>query len=503
MAVKNNNMSSDYRRYRFYEILPGLSIWGTLLAALFLAFFKPIWMIYGIIVFDVYWAIRVFYFSFYVILSWRRFRRALKTNWVQKLYKECDGKWQQKKNVIFLPMYNESFSVVSETLSALSRASFPAKEIYVVIAGEARKQKHWEEVQVKVKEKFNTVFADLIFYTHPEGLAGEIPGKGSNINYAEKKFKKYADDHGWSYGDIIVSVFDVDTVVHPEYFAHLTYLYCLHPDPTRSSFQPVTLYNNNLWDSPAILRIMAFGTTFWMMFSLARLDNLVTFSSHSMSFQAIIDCDGHAKNIVSEDSHIFFQCWLKNSSNYEVTPLYIPVSMDTVRDESLWKSLKNLYLQQRRWAWGTENIPFLLWEFKKHPEIKWYKKFALLFHEWEGKWSWGVVAILLTFLGRIPLWVASEEVRQSALFFNTPYVLENLMSLAMIGMFISAILSMLLLPPRPESHKLYKYLFMVVQWALLPVSMILFSAIPCLDAVTHLMFGKYLGFNVSAKKRAT
>ena len=76
------------------------------------------------------------------------------------------------------------------------------------------------------------------------------------------------------------------------------------------------------------------------------------------------------------------------------------------------------------------------------------------------------------------------------------------MSLAMLGMFISAILGMLLLPPRPESHRAYRYLFMLVQWALLPVSLVLFSAIPCLDAITHLMFGKYLGFNVSAKKRA-
>jgi len=494
-------MLSDYRRYRFYEILPGLSIWGTLLTALFLAFFKPIWMIYGIIVFDVYWVIRVLYFSFYLILSWRRFRRAIKIKWLDKLNQECGDKYHDLKNVVFLPMYNESAVVVAETLSALMRSSYPKEDLYVVISGEARKQKHWDEVHSKIAEQFKGVFADLIFYTHPEGLSGEIAGKGSNINYAEKEFKKYADQKGWDYGKIIVSIFDIDTVVHPEYFSHLTYLYCVHPNPTKSSFQPITLYNNNLWDSPAILRIMAFGTTFWMMFSLARVENLVTFSSHSMSFQAIIDCGGHARNIVSEDSHIFFQCWLKNSGNYEVTPLYVPVSMDTVRDESVWKSLKNLYLQQRRWAWGSENISFLLWEFRKHPEIPWIKKFVLLFHEWEGKWSWGVVAILLTILGRIPLWVASEEVRQSALFFNTPYVLESLMSLAMVGMFLSALLGMLLLPPRPESHGFYKYLFMLVQWALLPVSLILFSAIPCLDAITHLMFGKYLGFNVSAKKR--
>jgi hypothetical protein len=76
------------------------------------------------------------------------------------------------------------------------------------------------------------------------------------------------------------------------------------------------------------------------------------------------------------------------------------------------------------------------------------------------------------------------------------------MTMAMSGLLISMIIGMLLLPPRPQQHRRYMYLFMILQWALTPVSLLLFSAIPCLDAVTHLMMGRYLGFNVSVKKRA-
>ena len=215
-----------------------------------------------------------------------------------------------------------------------------------------------------------------------------------------------------------------------------------------------------------------------------------------------MDCGGHSKDIISEDSRIFYQCWLRYNGDYEVTPLYIPVSMDTVRDESWWRSLKNLYLQQRRWAWGTEHIPYLLWQFRLNKKISWTKKVTTLFHEWEGKWSWAVVAILITLIGRLPLWVAGDEVRQSALFFNAPNILEVLMTMAMLGLFVSAIMSMLILPRRPGNQPRHRYLFMILQWALVPVSLILFSSLPCLDAVTHLMFGKYLGFNVSVKKRS-
>ncbi len=494
-------MLSPYHRYRLYEILPGLSIWFTLVLGLFLSFFRPLWMIYIIIIFDVYWVLRVVYFSFYTILSWSRFHKAIKLDWFTMLKNEIPA-WASKVNVVFLPIYNEEYEVVKATLDALSASSYPMEHLYVVLSGEARTLQHWQKIQAEVKKDFGSSFAGLLFYTHPDGLAGEIPGKGSNIHHAEWEFKKFADDKGWKYEDIIISVFDIDTIVHPQYFAHLTYMYLKHPNPTRSSFQPITLYNNNLWDSPAVLRVMAFGTTFWMLFSLARLDNLVTFSSHSMSFKAAIDVGGHAKDIISEDSRIFFQCWLHYGGAYEVSPLYLPVSMDTVRDDRIWNSLRNLYLQQRRWAWGVENISFLLWEYRKHPEISWHKKLVTLFHEWEGKWSWAVVAILITILGRLPLWVAGDQVRQSALFFNTPHVLEILMTLAMVGLLVSLVISMLLLPPRPEHRGQHHYLFMMLQWALTPVSLLLFSSIPCLDAVTHLMLGRYLGFNVSVKKRS-
>jgi len=500
LAENKNNMLTDYQKYRLYEILPGLSIWLTLLGGIFLSIVKPLWMIYFVLVFDTYWVLRVVYFSLYLLVSWRRFRKSLKTEWFVKLKKEFPD-WERRKNVIIIPMATEPYEVLESTLDAFLTSTYPAEKMYLVISGEERKKENWDAVRKKIQENYTGKFADLICYTHPKDLPDEIPGKGSHTNYIEFEFQKYVDVKGWDYKDVIVSYFDSETVAHPQYFSHLAYMYCRHPRPERSSFQPVALYNNNIWESPSFLRIMAFGTTFWTLFSLARMDDLVTFSSHSMSFKAAMDVGGHDKKIVSEDSRIFYQCWLKYNTDYEVTPLYIPVSMDTVREDSFWKSLKNLYFQQRRWAWGVEHVPFLLWELRKYPQISRWKKFSVIFHEWEGKWSWAVVAIFISLLGRLPLWIAGEDIRQSALYFNLPYVLEVMMTMAMSGMFLSAILSFLILPALPKGQGKHKYLIMLGQWILLPVSLIFFSAIPCIDAVTHLMFGKYLGFNISIKKR--
>lgn len=494
-------MLSDYQRYRLYEILPGLTVWGTLILAILLSFFYPLSMIYFIIIFDVYWVLKVFNFAFYLIVSWSRFRKAQKIDWRDALIHDIPEVYT-KQHIVFLTVFNETWDVVESAVASVARAVYKAEHFTIVIAGEERQAAHCKDIFEKIKTQFSHSFGQILFTLHPSNLPNEIPGKGSNLHYAEGEIKKYIDQKGWKYEDVIVTVFDIDTVCHPQYFAYLTYVYCTHPNPTRSSYQPIALYNNNMWESPSVLRIMAFGTTFWMMMSLARQDSLVTFSSHSMSFKALFDAGFHDKRIVSEDSRIFYQCLLKYNGKYEVTPLYIPVSMDTVRDDSWWQSIQNLYRQQRRWAWGVEHVPYLLWEFRKKGSlIPWYQKFKWLFIEWEGKWSWCMAALIITILGRFPLWVASPSIRQSALYFNAPHLLEILMTCAMGGLILSAILSLPLLPPRPQSHPRHLYLIMLLQWVLLPVSMIFIAAIPGIDAVTHLMFGKYLGFNISQKKR--
>ncbi|MBT3538831.1 hypothetical protein HOF40_04330 [Candidatus Parcubacteria bacterium] len=494
-------MLTDYQRYRIYEILPGLTIWLTLILGILLSFVKPLWMIYFIILFDIYWVLKVINFAFYLITAWFRFHRVKRVDWKDALHHEIPD-YETKKHVVFLTVYNESWDVVKSAMQSVCDACYDHSKFTIVVAGEEKNKEHCEQIFQHVEQTFGDCFTDTVFTLHPSGLEGEIPGKGSNLHFAETQMKEYIDARGWNYDDIIVTVFDIDTVCHSGYFAYLTYLYCTHPNPTRSSFQPIALYNNNMWESPSILRIMAFSTTFWTMMSLARQDSLVTFSSHSMSFRALVDAGFHEKRIVSEDSRIFYQCLLKYDGEYEVTPMYMPVSMDTVRDDRWWQSIKNLYAQQRRWAWGVEHVPYLLWEFrKKGNKIPLWKKFKWIFVEWEGKWSWCLAALIITILGRLPLWVAGPAVRQSALFFNAPHLLEVLMLTAMTGLMLSAILSIPVLPKRPEVHPKHMYIIMLLQWILLPVAMILVAAIPAIDAVTHLMFGRYLGFNVSQKKR--
>ena len=80
-------------------------------------------------------------------------------------------------------------------------------------------------------------------------------------------------------------------------------------------------------------------------------------------------------------------------------------------------------------------------------------------------------------------------------------MVRNLLIFAMLGLVISSIIALSLTPPRPAHKSRFNYFVMALQWVMVPITMIVFSALPGLDAQTRLMLGKYMGFWVTPKKR--
>jgi cellulose synthase/poly-beta-1,6-N-acetylglucosamine synthase-like glycosyltransferase len=248
------------------------------------------------------------------------------------------------------------------------------------------------------------------------------------------------------------------------------------------------------------VRIVSFGTTFWLMNELTHPERVITFSSHSMSFRALVDVGFWDKTVVSEDSRIFLQCLIRYHGEYQVEPLYMPVYMNTVMTDSYFESLKNLYKQQRRWAWGVENIPYMLINFATDKLAKRTIRFKHLFFMIEGMYSWAVAPIFIFILGRLPLMIAGDDVRKLVFVQNSPFLLEGIMRLAMAGIFLSALLSFFLLPPKPKTTGAFSYAVMVIQWLMMPITILFFGSAPAIDAQTRLMLGKRLGFWVTPKK---
>ncbi len=490
----------ERRWYRRLEWVPASLVWMTLLGAVVLSIVKPLWAVDLIIAFDLYWFLRVLYFVIFLTSSWRKHRKALETDWEAEM-KKTPG-WEKLVHLVFLPTYKEALPVLQSTFRGLCEAKIPTARMIVMLAGEERAGREaFLERAEAIRREFGGRFMKLIVTVHPSDIVGEIAGKGSNLHHAGPLAQAAIDELGIPYEDVIVSTFDIDTVAHPQYFACLAKTYLETPDRLRCSYQPVVLYSNNIWDAMPVVRIAAFGTTFWLMSELVRPERLFTFSSHSMPFRALVDVGYWQPDIVSEDSRIFLQCFIRYGGDYRVVPLYVPVSMDAVMAPTWLGSLINLYKQQRRWAWGVEHFPYLALNFRKNKTIPLKKKLSTTWVLTEGMYTWATAPILIFLLGWLPLYVARLGGRSEALFQNAPHTLEIIMTFAMLGVFASAVLSLPLLPIRPPRHRKYQHLVMLLQWMLLPFTFILFGAVPAVEAQTRLMIGRRLGFWVTPKER--
>lgn len=491
---------SERRRYRWLEMFPGLFVWSTLGLAVLTSFFAPLWAIVFVLLFDVYWVIRVFYVMTYLILGYRRFHQALRVDWLARVRQHPE--WENIVHLIVVPTYQESLEVLRDTFQSLTAISYPLDRCLVVLATEERDAEHVRPIAETLRREYGRKFRDFLVTEHPANIVGEVAGKGANIAWAGRRVQERIDHLGIPYERIIVSTFDADSVAHPQYFSYLTYAFLTHPDRLHTSYQPIPLFHNNVWDAMALMRVVATSTTFWLLGDTMRPDRLFTFSSHSMPFTALVDVGFWQSDVVSEDSRIFLQCLIRYDGRYTVTPMYIPISMDAIQAPSPWRSLINQYKQIRRWAYGVENFPFMAWNFAHASSMSSWMKIKYLWNQFEGAFSWATAPLLILVLGWLPFHTGHASLENSVLAHNAPVVLQRLMLGAMVGLVAAAVISTAMLPQRSGGARWYQWVMMVGQWLLLPITMIVFGALPALESQTRLMLGKYLGFWVSEKTRS-
>jgi len=497
----------ERRLYRFFEMFVGLISLFVLFLAVFFSLKLPVWVAFFIIIYDTYWLFRTIYFYFHLKYGYDQMRKNEREDWIAKLesLRIKNGlnvnSWKDIYHLIIFPTYKEPIEIIEQTFNCLINTDYPKDKMIIVLACEEADRENAEIISKKIKDRFGNCFFKFLITWHPKNILGEIAGHGANDAWAGKKGKELIDSLNIPYERVIVSSFDIDSCVYPKYFSCLTYYYLTVDKPLRKSYQPIPLYLNNIWEAPSISRVFSFSSTFWHTMNQERPKSLVTFSSHSMSLNALIDVGFKQTNVVSDDSRIFWQCFFYYNGDYQVQPLYYPISMDANCDKDLLTTLKNIYKQQKRWVYGVGEVPYFLFASIKNKTIDWKKKLSMGFELIEGHVSWATSSILIFLLGWLPLYFGGPEFSQTLLSYNLPKITSRILTITMLGLIVSIYLSMLLLPERNKKQNKLKNIFMVFEWALIPFVMIFFSSLPALNAQWHWLTGKYMGFWVTPKTR--
>lgn len=530
---------------RLFSALPALLSWSILISLTLLSFFQPLYAAVWVVSLNIFWLMRIFYMTLFLVIAYAVLAVEKETNWIERCHLLKEGRsglavlqakildaWKRRRwkhwidlqnqerqlkevieqdiempaldsiyHVVIMAAAKEGREILEPGILGILRNQFPASRIVPIIAVEERSGRAQEAMALELRDKYKDSFYDFLVTVHPDGTPGEERVKGANVTYSAKEAAKFFRAKKIPFENIIISCFDADTVPSPQYFSALTYHFMRHPQRTRASFQPIPVYHNNILEAPAFVRVLETGSSFFQLIEATNPEKLVTFSSHSMSFKALVEIDYWPVDMISDDSAIFWKALIHYGGDYRVVPMYVTVSMDAVMGDSIWKTLVSVYKQKLRWAWGVENLPIVLRAFRKDSRISLAQKARYVIKLLEMHVSWATLGFLITFIGWLPGIFATQEFSSSVLFYNASRISSLIFNLASTTFIVTIIMAQMLLPKKKTRYPILKRLLYASEWLLIPFVFTFLSCLPALDAQTRLATTRMMHFQVTEKKR--
>lgn len=405
-------------------------------------------------------------------------------------------------HAVIMVAYNEGLETLIPTVEAVRDGSFDNERIIFVFGYEERGGEAMVENAKVLKEKFKDDFFEFITVMHPKDLKDEIQGKGPNLNFAAGELLGFVKKKKIPLKNIIVTSLDSDNKMSKWYLDYVAYQFIVHPNRQHLSYQPVSLFTNNIWDAPAPMRIIAISNSFFNIISSMRSHTLKNFASHSQPLLALSEMGFWSKKTIVEDGHQYWRSLFFFKGNYEVLPIHVAIYQDAVMEETLIKTLKAQFVQLRRWDYGASDVAYVgvrlfskdRKQIGKMPFLPLFAKFVRLL---EGHVTLAAISPMVAFGGWVPKIINSRS--KDLLTFNLPNTISLIQIFASVGLMTTILLSLKMLPPRPKEVKTPRIL-MILQWLLMPVVAIVYQSFAAFYSQTRLLTGNYMEkFDVTKK----
>lgn len=405
-------------------------------------------------------------------------------------------------HAVIMVAYNEGLETLIPTVEAVRDGSFDNERIIFVFGYEERGGEAMVENAKILKEKFKDDFFEFITVMHPKDLKDEIQGKGPNLNFAAGELLEFVKKKKIPLKNIIVTSLDSDNKMSKWYLDYVAYQFIVHPNRQHLSYQPVSLFTNNIWDAPAPMRIIAISNSFFNIISSMRSHTLKNFASHSQPLLALSEMGFWSKKTIVEDGHQYWRSLFFFKGNYEVLPIHVAIYQDAVMEETLIKTLKAQFVQLRRWDYGASDVAYVgvrlfSKDRKKIGEMPFLPLFAKFVRLLEGHVTLAAISPMVAFGGWVPKIINSRS--KDLLTFNLPNTISLIQIFASVGLMTTILLSLKMLPPRPKEVKTPRIL-MILQWLLMPVVAIVYQSFAAFYSQTRLLTGNYMEkFDVTKK----
>ena len=521
--------------YRFLEILPGMLSYAAVILLFLLSWLNPfLGALYCLIIIATT-LVKAVGVAFRTIQGYKVMKRAERVDWAERLadlenphdayerlrdrrdnsydfaehvqnlrlLSAVEGKSEPKPHEIYhaviMTAYNEGLETLVPSIEAVRDTTFTNERIIFVLAYEERGGEVMEQNAQELKKMFRGVFGKFLLVKHPDKLRGEIVGKGPNLTYAGKHLAEYVEKKRIPKENVIVTSLDSDNRVSEKYFDYVAYEFCVRPDRQHYSYQPVSLFMNNIWDAPAPMRVIELSNSFFNVITTMRPHLLRNFASHAQPLAALEGMDFWSKRTIVEDGHQYWRSLFYFEGKYAVVPIRVPIYQDAVISDTFVETLKAQFVQLRRWDYGASDVAYVgSYLFSQECKVPFWNLFPKFVRLLDGHVTLAIMAPIVAFGGWVPMLMNLGS--RGAMAFNLPNVVGLIQTIAMIGTIITVIISLQMLPKRPEKYKKNKSFLMVLQWILMPVTAIVYQSAAAFYSQTRLMLGRYMEkFDVTKK----
>ncbi|HKC04817.1 MAG TPA: glycosyltransferase family 2 protein [Patescibacteria group bacterium] len=495
--MRNFIIKHEHGILRALEIFPGLVSWNLILFPYWGILVFPVVVAYFILFFNIYWFYQSMQIAISSIISHTRIQAAKIYDWMPDIHGFPD--WEKVRHVVIIPTYKEPIYILERTLQSLVDQGFPTKQIVPVLAMEGKEVREERDSKFKIlNSKFGSKFAGLFMTVH-ELQMGEVAGKASNERYSAMSIKKnYIDAKKVDINYVTVTSCDADHKFHPKHFASLTFKFLDNPKRFKMFWQPAVMFYNNIWEIPAITRVLNTLMSIWNLSQLPRRDKLINAQNYSLSFKLLDEVGYWDPDKIPEDWGIFFKAFYKSGGGIEVEPIYLPLLADAAQSTSFWKTLQNQYQQIQRWAWGVSDDPWIIKSYFLARDVPFWDKTTRLFQVIHAHFLWPVNWFLITIGLTVPTLI-NPAFGRTALGYTVPKLSSFILTVSLLFLIIMLIIDSIHKPARPKEVSIWKQILTPFEFVLMPVAGFFFSALPGIDAHTRLMLGKYIEYKVTEK----
>jgi hypothetical protein len=487
--------AGDRLKTRGLEVLPGAVTWSLLSIPLWGALLFPDKLAFFLLVFNCYWFYKSATMAVCAVAGYRRLKRDQQRDWLGQA-QALDG-WRDVHHLVLIPTYREAKAILRSSLEHLAQQDFPRGNISVLLAFEERDPDAHRRA-ADLAAEYGSRFANLWATFHPDDPS-EVRGKSSNLAYAGPRAKELMVDRlGHDIKRVLVTVCDADSHLHTKYLSALTAKFLADQFGHLRLYQPALLFYTNIWRLPATIRPLDGLFSVWEVARMVTRHRLINQSTYSLALETCHTVNYWDTDVIPEDSRMFFKVFFTFGEQVRVQPIFLPVYADAAEGAGFWQTVVSHYRQTRRWAWGVSDVPYVLRQLVRRPEIPLYSRLARVFSYAEDHIAWPVHWFMIT--------LGAHAMGHLAPVFSATVLGQTLASLA--SWVLTACIPCLCtaawvdwrLRPEPElPTPWWNTLLSIGSWFLLPLLGLIGSALPALDAHTRLLLGRSLHYQVTTK----